>query len=72
MCLAVPGKIININGEMAEIEISGIIRKASLQLVPEAKIGDYALIHAGFAIEILNKDEAREILDLLGSINEIP
>lgn len=71
MCLAIPGKIINIDGEMAEIEISGIIRKASLQLVPEAKVGDYALIHAGFAIEILNEDEARETLALLESINEI-
>ncbi len=65
-------KIININGEIAEIEISGVIMKTSLQLVPKAKVGDYAIIHAGFAIEILNEDEARETLDLLESINEIP
>lgn len=71
MCLAIPGKIIKIDGEMAEIEIGGIIKKASVQLVPEAKVGDYALIHAGFAIEILNEDEARETLAILESINEI-
>lgn len=68
MCLAIPGKIINIDGEIAEIEISGIIRKASLQLVPEAKVGDYAIVHAGFAIEVLDEDSAKETLALLESI----
>lgn len=72
MCLAIPGKIIKIDGEMAEIEFGGIIKKASVQLVPEAKVGDYALIHAGFAIEILNEDEAKETLAILESIDEIP
>jgi hydrogenase expression/formation protein HypC len=66
MCLAVPGKIIEIdrNNEHATIEYGeGTIRKANITLV-KAKIGDYVLVHAGFAIEVLNEKEAQETLKL--------
>lgn len=71
MCLAIPTKIISIDNDMAQVEIGGVIRKASIQLVPEAKVGDYILLHAGFAIEVLNEDEALETLNLLEQIGEI-
>jgi hydrogenase expression/formation protein HypC len=66
MCLAIPGKIINIdkNKEHATVDYGdGTKRKANITLV-EAKIGDYILVHAGFAIEVLNEEEAKETLDL--------
>jgi hydrogenase expression/formation protein HypC len=71
MCLAIPTKIISIDNDMAQVEIGGVTRKASIQLVPEAKVGDYILLHAGFAIEVLDEDEALETLNLLEQIGEI-
>lgn len=65
MCLAIPGKIVRIKDNIAEIDIAGTLRKTSLQLVPEAGIGDYVLIHAGFAIQVLDEEEANETLKLL-------
>lgn len=65
MCLAVPSRIVSVSGLQAEVDIDGVRRKTSLYLVPEAKVGDYVLLHAGFAIKILDEDEARETLDLL-------
>jgi hydrogenase expression/formation protein HypC len=72
MCLAVPTKIISIENDMAQVEIGGVTRKASIRLVPEAKVGDYILLHAGFAIEVLNEKEALETLEILEQISEIP
>lgn len=71
MCLAVPSKIICINGDIAEVEIGGLKRHVSLQLVPEAKVGNYVIVHAGFAIEILDEESARQTLKLLEEISEI-
>jgi len=69
MCLGVPGKIVEIeekNGlQMARVDFGGIFREACLDYVPEAKVGDYCVIHVGFAISILSEAEAMETLDLL-------
>lgn len=67
MCLAVPGKITAIMGEdaisrMGKVSFSGINKEASLALLPEANIGDYILVHAGFAITLLNEEEAKRTL----------
>ncbi len=70
MCLAIPGKIVKITDNMAEINLAGTLRKTSLELVPEAKMGDYVLIHAGFAIQVLNEEEAQETLRLLEEMDE--
>ncbi|MFC1899451.1 HypC/HybG/HupF family hydrogenase formation chaperone [Chloroflexota bacterium] len=70
MCLAVPVLIKTIDGEEAEIEIGGITNRISLLLTPEAKVGDYALVHTGYAINILNQEEGEETLKLLGEIAE--
>jgi len=64
MCLAVPVRIQEIEGSEALVEIGGIRRKISLVLVPEAELGQYVLVHAGFAIGVLDENEAQETLKL--------
>jgi len=64
MCLAIPALIKSIEDKEAEAEIGGITRNISLWLTPEAKVGDYMLIHAGYAINILDQEEAEETLKL--------
>lgn len=71
MCLAVPVLIKSIEDREAEAEIGGITRRISLWLTPEAKVGDYALVHAGYAINILDQEEAEETLRLLREIAEL-
>jgi len=65
MCLGIPGKIISIHQDGGIVEMGGVQRKVGLQLVPEAKPGDYVLVHAGFAIQVIDENEARETLSLL-------
>ena len=75
MCLAVPGKIVEITEsdglQMAKVDFGGIFREACLDYVPEAKVGDYCVIHVGFAISLLSEQEAMETLDLLKQISNI-
>ncbi len=68
MCLAIPALIKSIADKEAEAEIGGITRRISLELTPEAKVGDYAIVHTGYAINILDQEEARETLRLLEEI----
>jgi hydrogenase expression/formation protein HypC len=65
VCLAIPVLIKSIEDSEAEVEIGGIARRISLDLTPEAKVGDYAIVHTGYAINILDQEEARETLKLL-------
>ncbi|MDR1404880.1 MAG: HypC/HybG/HupF family hydrogenase formation chaperone [Candidatus Methanoplasma sp.] len=69
MCLAVPGKIIRIEGDIGDIDFGGVIRKTNISMV-EARVGDWAVIHAGFAIEIMNEEEAQETLRLWNEVLE--
>ena len=73
MCLAVPGKITEIyevNGLlMGKIDFGGVTREACLSYVPEAKIGDYTIIHVGFALNLIDEQEAMETLALLNEIS---
>ncbi|MBN1862464.1 MAG: HypC/HybG/HupF family hydrogenase formation chaperone [Dehalococcoidales bacterium] len=68
MCLAIPVLIKSIKDSEAEVEIGGIARRISLELTPEARVGDYAIVHTGYAINILDQEEARETLRLLEEI----
>ncbi|MFP3898429.1 MAG: HypC/HybG/HupF family hydrogenase formation chaperone [Dehalococcoidia bacterium] len=68
MCLAVPVKIVSIDGDAAETEIAGVRRRVSLVLTPEAKVGDYVLLHTGYAIGVVDEAEAEETLKLLEEI----
>lgn len=70
MCVAVPGKVIEINGSRAKVEVMGNICEANIQLV-DAKVGDYALVHAGCVIEVLKKDLAEEMIELFRELEEI-
>ncbi len=75
MCLGVPGKIVEIyekNGlKMSKVDFGGIFREACLDYVPEATVGEYCVIHVGFAISLLSESEAMETLDLLRQISNI-
>lgn len=75
MCLGVPGKIVEIYEKgglkMAKVDFGGIFREACLDYVPEALVGEYCIIHVGFAISILSESEAMETLDLLKQISDI-
>lgn len=72
MCLAIPAQISEINEDhMAIVDILGVTRECSLDLTPEAQIGDFVLVHAGFAIEVVSEEYAEETLDLIRSIPEL-
>ncbi len=65
MCLAVPVRIVSVEGTNAEVEIGGLKRKISIWLTPEAKVGDYVLLHTGYAINVIDEVEAQKTLELL-------
>jgi hydrogenase expression/formation protein HypC len=77
MCLAIPGKVKSIEMQydglvrMAKIEFGGILKEASLEMVPAAKVGDYVLVHVGVAISIVNEEEAKQTFKYLEEIGEI-
>jgi len=64
MCLAIPALVKSIDGNEAEAEIGGIGRKISILLTPEVKVGDYVLLHTGYAINVVDEEEAMETLKL--------
>ncbi|HEY4691445.1 MAG TPA: HypC/HybG/HupF family hydrogenase formation chaperone [Anaerolineae bacterium] len=75
MCLGIPGKIIDIyersGMSMGKVDFGGVTKEVCLAYVPEAKVGDYTIIHVGFALSILNEAEALETLDLLRQIGAV-
>jgi hydrogenase expression/formation protein HypC len=75
MCLAIPGKIESISGKdpllrMSRINFGGIIKEASLACVPEAVVGDYVIVHAGFALSRMDENEAQKILDYVNEMED--
>jgi len=77
MCLAIPGKIISIDNQIddvfriAKVSFDGIVKDVNLAMVPEAKLGDYVLVHVGSAISVIDEKEARETMDILYQMDEI-
>ncbi len=63
MCLAIPGKVIKICGSTAIIDYGGVRREARIDFVPDVKVGDYVIVHTGFAIEILKEKDALESIN---------
>lgn len=63
MCLAIPGKVVCVEGDLADVDFGGVLRKVNVSLV-DAKIGDWVMVHAGFAIQTVDEDEAKETLRL--------
>jgi hydrogenase expression/formation protein HypC len=75
MCLAIPGKIESIEGEdfgrSARVNFGGIVREVSLAYVPEAQVGNYVIVHVGFAISLLDEDEANRTFEYLKQMGEL-
>ena len=76
MCLAVPGKIIDIEGEdpllrIGRVSFGGVLKQVNLAYVPEAQIGDYVLVHVGFAINRIDQEEARQVFEMLQQMGEM-
>lgn len=75
MCLAIPGKIIKIEGSDFErsgkVNFGGILKDVNLAYVPEAKVDDYVIVHVGFAISILDEDEANKVFEYLKEMDEL-
>lgn len=65
MCLSIPVKIISVNGNMAKVTAGGAVFDAGLHIIENAKVGDYVLLHAGFAIQKISRKEADKTLKLL-------
>jgi hydrogenase expression/formation protein HypC len=76
MCLAVPGKILSIEGSdpllrSGKVDFSGIIKQINLAYVPEAQVGDYVLVHVGFAINTIDETEAQQVFEYLRQMGEL-
>jgi hydrogenase expression/formation protein HypC len=76
MCLAIPGKIESISGDdpmsrMGKINFGGILKEACLAYVPEAEVGDYVIVHVGFALSRLDEEEAHKVFDYLKQMEEL-
>jgi hydrogenase expression/formation protein HypC len=69
MCLGVPGKIVDIYQggglRMCKIDFGGVVREACIETIPEAKVGDYTIVHAGVALNLLSEEDANETIELL-------
>ncbi len=68
MCLAIPSRITDIESGVATIDVEGVQRKASLMLVEDARVGDYVIVHAGFAIQVLDEQTALASLNLMRDV----
>ena len=76
MCLAIPGEILKITDtdpvtRSGDVSFGGVVKEVSLALVPEAAVGDYVIVHAGFALNLLDEDEARTTLDYIRQIEDL-
>ena len=78
MCLAIPGKIESITGTNADItnkkgrvNFGGILKEVCLAYVPEAKVGDYVIVHVGFALSVVDQDEALKVFEYLKQMGEL-
>ena len=81
MCLGVPGKVMSIeenpleeydlNMAMGKVSFGGIVKEVCLVYVPEVKVGDYVIVHAGFALNVLNEEEAMEVFEMLSQMEDL-
>ena len=81
MCLGVPGKVMSIeenrleehdlNMAMGKVSFGGIAKEVCLVYVPEVKVGDYVIVHAGFALNVLNEEEAMEVFEMLSQMEDL-
>jgi len=69
MCLALPGKIVSVDGDTGDIDFGGVVKQANLSMV-DAKVGEWVVIHAGFAIEVMDEEEAAKTIRLWNEVLE--
>ena len=70
MCLGVPGVVTAVEKETADVDISGVVYKARIELVENVQVGDFVLVHAGYVLEKLEKEDAQETLRLIRDVTE--
>jgi hydrogenase expression/formation protein HypC len=70
MCLSIPAKVVDINGNMADVSVGGTVFRAGLQMLENVEAGDYVLLHAGFAIQKISEEEALETLNILREMKD--
>lgn len=68
MCLAIPGKVVSIDGDYAQVDFGGVTKRVGLGLLDAVTMNDYVIVHAGYAIEVLNKQDAEERLKLFAEL----
>lgn len=75
MCLGIPGKILSVYDDhgtkMAKIDFGGVTREACIEVIPDAQPGDWTIVHAGFALNLLSEEEAQETLEILQQMSEL-
>jgi hydrogenase expression/formation protein HypC len=75
MCLAVPGKLLSVQGDNLErtgrVSFGGIVKEVNLAYVPEARVGDYVIVHVGFALSTLDEQEAHRVFDYLQQMDDL-
>ena len=71
MCLAIPGQVVDVRDGTATIDMMGVRRDISLSLTPSARIGDWVLVHAGFAIEVIDAEQAEETIQIVRELDEL-
>jgi hydrogenase expression/formation protein HypC len=71
MCLAIPALVKSIEGVTAQVEVGGAVRSTSIMLTPDVKAGDYVLLHTGYAISVIDKEEALKTLELMNQLADI-
>lgn len=70
MCLAVPGKVLERQDFLATVDVRGVTRQVSLMLLPEAQVGEYVLVHAGFAVQTIDEEEARRTIEFFKELDD--
>jgi hydrogenase expression/formation protein HypC len=71
MCLSIPARVIKIDGMIAEVSVGGSVFKTGLHMVENVEVGDYILLHTGFALQKISDEEAQETLKLINEMNEL-
>ena len=76
MCLAVPGQVLSISGDddlsrTGKVSFGGVVKEVNLAYVPEAKVGDYVVVHVGFALSVVDEEEANKVFDYLRQMEEL-
>lgn len=71
MCLGLPARVVSIDGSNADVETMGVVNKTSIEFLENVKVGDFVLVHAGCAIQVVDEEEAQKTIDIFNEIREL-